>query len=235
MAGFFSGKQISIRGIIEEDLEKIRLFMIVLFYLAITPLQVFGFFVTRSPFDYLLVVLTWSEPIAELIGALPHEFGHWIFVLPIWILSIVISLIVTFLRLFGINLGAASHGIFSLVTSVTSSPQYYFLAVLGGTIGYTIPPIVVAIYYFRREDLLACGAYVAYLAVSLHHMSWYVLQTNKTWDWYIMLNYLGALDQAANLSAIFLSMAYFAMAVSFLLLAAHLAKIAKNIAQLYRL
>ena len=82
---------------------------------------------------------------AEIISAVPHECGHYIFN----IISILSSLI-------GMNIHNWEH--------------FTFVAVIAGSLGYTVVPIFLAVFYLLRRDLFRCSGYIAFLAVSVDHM-----------------------------------------------------------------
>jgi hypothetical protein len=147
--------------------------------------------------------------LANAVTSVPHEAGH-----------------------FTIN---GLMMVFGILRIQYDLPFWMFVLAAAGTVGYTLPPILLATYYIYKKDALGVGAYLGFLAVSLNNMSSYVSWTltadymqNRLGtiydmshhDWYAMLTYLNALDKVQMLQTIFHYASYLAAILSLAMLAA---------------
>ena len=162
-----------------------------------------------AQFHPILGFIRWIT--GGVIG-IPHEVGHFI------VTGVMITL--------------------SLLHIVFDRLLFSFFAVLAGSLGYTIPPLILAIHYFRKKDWFGAGAYLGFLAVALLNMSQYAQSTTGEayvkggpdqllapgihHDWYWMLSYFNALDSAYALSTFFSALSVLAAVLSLLLLMAHI-------------
>jgi hypothetical protein len=154
----------------------------------------------------------WFALAATIITTILHELGHLLFA----------NIIVRFM------LGASG------LINILFSP-YVFIGALAGTIGYTLPFALLALYYLSKEDCLAAGAYLSLLSISINHMAWYcggaineklplpqLGQTGSYHDWYVMLSYLYILWAANYIAGIFQFIAYFTATSALILGSAYL-------------
>jgi len=171
-------------GRLEEILERIKVYIIGLFYPAALSIII--------PHTFLDLV----KFIAIIVAGIPHECGHFIFFIIGFILGI-------------------------LGFDIPRAKWFQFLAVLGGSLGYTLVPLFLFVYYaLKKKDGVAASAYLGFLAISVDHMAWYcgdavnwsgpILGTENTialiHDWYFMLTYLNLIDKASMISNFFYTM-----------------------------
>ncbi len=140
--------------------------------------------------------LEFIKLLANIIASVPHECGHFIF---------------NIIGLFSGFLGVYLHAF----------GAFNFLATLAGSLGYTLTPLALSLYYTLKKDRITAGAYLAFLSISLDHMAWYCsdalkqsgpvfdsAQVSVHHDWYFMLTYLGILKHATEISSLFHIIAY---------------------------
>jgi len=131
--------------------------------------------------------------IANIVAGILHECGHFIFYIMGFILGI-------------------------LGSNIPRAEWFQFLSVLGGSLGYTLVPLLLFIYYaIKKKDGITASAYLGFLAISVDHMAWYcgdavnwrgpIFGTENTialvHDWHYMLTYLNLMDKASKISNFF--------------------------------
>ena len=169
---------------LSEGLDGIKPYVMILFYPAALSIIFPG------------TLLELIKLIANVVASAPHECGHVIFNIMGFFLSFIDS-------------------------NLANSPFYNFLTALAGSVGYTVPPFVLFVYYAIKEDGFAASAYLAFLSVSVDHMAWYCADAlnqhgpifdlgllSGHHDWYYMLNYLGTMNRAMEISIFFYNLAY---------------------------
>ncbi|MBN2015163.1 MAG: hypothetical protein JW778_08285 [Candidatus Altiarchaeota archaeon] len=131
-----------------------------------------------------------------------HEVGHLLFII-----------FGFFIQFTGVNL--------------FKYPSYNFLVTIGGTLGQTLVPIALILYYLRKNKVSIVNSYLAFLSVSLKHAGFYcstavsngsfiginsffipTIFEAQEGDWYIILSYLGILDHALAVTELLYNLAY---------------------------